>query len=76
MDIRFLNAEKFIDGIDILAEELSINISKNALKDYLDGKIDKIEDLEQPRLPYSTDVLNAFRWSQYEKFATFGNWGY
>lgn len=49
---------------------------KLLLKDYLDGKIDKIEDLEQPRLPYSTDVLNAFRWSQYEKFATFGNWGY
>ena len=49
---------------------------KLLLNDYLSGKIDKIEELEQERLPYSNDVINAFRWSQYEKYATFGNWGY
>ena len=47
---------------------------KTVLKDYLDGKIDSIPELEQERLSLrpdnEADLYNTFRWGNYRTFST------
>ena len=45
---------------------------KTVLKDYLDGKIEKIEELEENRVAINSNVPSSFLWSKYTKYATTG----
>ena len=46
---------------------------KKVLRDYLDGRIGKIEELEEERLPIAKDLFNTFRWAGYSKYAVVGD---